>query len=81
MIDQQRENLTHTLSLGDEILSKAHQEAVPIMRRWLAVLRQRMDDVDHWATNFEKNIQVCLLIDLVAIFLPIQIPFSMESFC
>lgn len=45
------------MSLGDEILSKSHQEAAPIMRRWMAVLRQRMEDVDLWATNFEHSIQ------------------------
>lgn len=58
-IGHQRKNLTDTLSLGEAILSKSHQEAVPVMKRWLLVLKQRMEDVDVWSNNFERAIQVC----------------------
>lgn len=57
-VGKQRLSLSETLRLGDDILSKAHQEAVPIMKKWLIILRQHMDNVDTWSANFEKSIQV-----------------------
>ncbi|KAF6032059.1 MACF1 [Bugula neritina] len=56
-VGKQRLSLSETLRLGDDILSKAHQEAVPIMKKWLIILRQHMDNVDTWSANFEKSIQ------------------------
>ena len=58
LLGEQRKLLTETLSLGEEILSKSHQEAVPVMKKWIAVLKQRMDDIDALNDNFEKSIQV-----------------------
>ena len=58
VIDKQKQYLTETLRLGEDILSKAHQEAVPVMKKWLLILQQRIEDVDAWAAKFEKNLQV-----------------------
>lgn len=58
VIGKQRQYLTETLKLGEDILAKSHQEAVPIMKKWLIVLKQRMGDVDTWSADFEKRIQV-----------------------
>ena len=58
VIEKQRQFLTETIQLGEDILTKAHQEAVPVMKKWLVVLKQNMDNVDMWSAKFVHNIQV-----------------------
>jgi len=42
-----------TIALAKSILSKAHPDAIPVIKHWISIIQSRWDEISTWA------IQVC----------------------
>lgn len=50
-IELQKPTVDDVLALGDDILEKAHPDAVEPMKHWQIILKARWDEVSSWAQD------------------------------
>lgn len=45
----QEQNMGQTLKLSQDILSKCHPDAEPVIKHWINIIQSRWDEIDAWA--------------------------------
>ncbi|XP_021709227.1 microtubule-actin cross-linking factor 1, isoforms 1/2/3/5 isoform X32 [Aedes aegypti] len=46
-----------TLGLANSILSKAHSDAVPIIKNWISIIQSRWDEISQWALSRQSKLE------------------------